>query len=503
MSETWSRSSRRSFVKTGILAAGVAALPVGVRRAAATTPPVIGEWSPVYAWPDVAIHLHLLPDGRVLTYSDDDVPFLKDRNADFSKAYVVEIPAGMPPGAVTYVPNNVTNLFCSGHAFLPDGRLLVTGGHAGQDNYGEPDATIFMAASGGYTWYTTNTPMNDGRWYSSAITLANGEVLVIGGSRSSNNFNTLPQVWRTNQGGGWRDLTAANAQVPNYAKLHLAPNGRVAMVGPAKGTRYLDTAGTGRWTNGPVRPGPHRDYGASAQYDDGKILIFGGGNNPPVNSAETIDLKATTPTWRATGSMSWARRHVNATVLPDGTVLATGGSSSAGNDAAGTVLAAELWDPATGQWTTMASAQVPRIYHSTTLLLPDGRVLSAGGGRPKAQNGGAHNLNAEFYSPPYLFKGTRPTLHFAPASATYGQTIQLFTPFPAEIGQVNLIRLGSVTHTVNMNQFFRRLSFAPAAGGGIAATLPHDPRLLPPGHYMLFILNRSGVPSLARIIQIA
>jgi hypothetical protein len=138
------------------------------------------------------------------------------------------------------------------------------------------------------------------------------------------------------------------------------------------------------------------------QYLPGKILLAGGGN-PPTATAEVIDLNSPTPAWRSVAPMAFPRRQHNATVLPDGKVLVTGGSSIAGFGAgidgdADPVLPAELWDPVTETWTTLAAMDVPRLYHSVAMLLPDGRVLSAGGGEGAA----AANLqnNAEFYLPP-------------------------------------------------------------------------------------------------------
>ncbi len=127
-------------------------------------------------------------------------------------------------------------------------------------------------------------------------------------------------------------------------------------------------------------------------YDDGKVLIMGGSpcafytsscNTYPTDTAEVIDLNSPTPAWQYTGSMvTGGRKFHTATLLPDGKVLVTGGSrgtEAPGNPSSDPAYAAEMWDPATGTWTTMASLTVLRAYHSTALLLPDGRVLSAGG----------------------------------------------------------------------------------------------------------------------------
>jgi hypothetical protein len=181
-------------------------------------------------------------------------------------------------------------------------------------------------------------------------------------------------------------------------------------------------------------------------------------------------------------------------------VLVTGGSGSAAfNDGAGAVLAAELWDPATEAWTTMASMRVKRVYHSTAILLPDGRVLSAGG--TAGTNGVVNNRDAEIYSPPYLFKGPRPTITAAPTSVGYGQTFAVQTPDATGIAKVRLVRLSSVTHSFNMNQRIETLAFTRATGG-LDVTVPSNRNLLPPGHYMLFILDGAGVPSVATIVRV-
>jgi hypothetical protein len=192
--------------------------------------------------------------------------------------------------------------------------------------------------------------------------------------------------------------------------------------------------------------------------------------------------------------MSIARRQFNLTLLPDGKGLASGGSGGFGFDNQNSpVYAAEMWDPATGKWSTMDSITVYRGYHSTALLLPDGRVLSAGGEQTGA--------SAEIYSPPYLFKGARPSITSAPSSVKYGQVFQVATPDAANISQVTWIRLSSVTHSFNQNQRLNHLQFAQTTGG-LNITAPANANLAPPGHYMLFLVNGNGVPSVARIVQI-
>ncbi|MBA3520973.1 MAG: PKD domain-containing protein, partial [Gemmatimonadales bacterium] len=266
--------------------------------------------------------------------------------------------------------------------------------------------------------------------------------------------------------------------------------------GHAVNFMYLDLTGTGSWSNVAGRRYGIRDYGSAVMYDVGKILYVGGGRT--TNTAEIIDLNSGSPSWEWTGSMAFARRHLNATVLPTGDVLVTGGSSGTEfNDVTAAVRAAEIWSPATGTWTTLASGAIGRTYHATSILMPDGRVLHSGSGDP----GSPEQRNAEFFSPPYLFKGPRPTITSAPSKVAYGFTFRVSTPHAADIAEVSLIRLGSVTHAFDMNQRFQRLSFE-REGGALTITAPSNRNRTPPGHYMLFILNGDGVPSEAPIVNV-
>ena len=189
------------------------------------------------------------------------------------------------------------DIFCSGHAFLADGRLFVAGGHIHND-VGLPNASMYNP----FTNQWSSVPdMNAGRWYPTATTLANGDVLVVSGSiDTSIGENRLPEVFQVGSG-TWRDLTNAQISLDLYPRMHLAPNGRVFNSSPSTVTRYLNTSGTGAWTvvaNQSVNV--YRDYGPSVMYDNGKVLVVGGGD-PPTNTAEVIDLNASSPAWRSSG----------------------------------------------------------------------------------------------------------------------------------------------------------------------------------------------------------
>lgn len=435
----------------------------------------LGQWSAVSPAPIVQLHLHMLVSGKVLSWGgpDGNPPYIWD-------------PAD---GAFTAV-QAPSLLFCSGHAFLADGRLLVAGGHI-TEGRGLPNTNIFDPVTG--LWEAMSA-MARGRWYPTNTALPNGEVVTIAGTDETGANVLVPEVW---DGSAWRGLTSAALDLPYYPRTFVAPDGRIFYAGEQQRSRYLDVSGAGRWADGPLRNFGTRDYGSAVMYEPGKILYAGGGD-PPTSTAEIIDLNQPSPTWTFTGSMAFARRHMNATLLPTGDVLVTGGTSGGGfNDLAGGVRTAELWQPATGAWTTLASAAVIRIYHGAALLLPDGRVLHTGSG----DGGGSPNeLNYEVYSPPYLFNGTRPTITGSlPPSVGYGQNQVVDTPDGPGIAKVTLVGLGSVTHAFDQSARLVPLSFSRVAGG-LRIALPASRATAPPGPYMLFLVNANGVPSEGRIV---
>ncbi|MBW8878653.1 MAG: DUF1929 domain-containing protein [Acidobacteria bacterium] len=460
-------------------------------------PAVSGQWGPVIALPTVPIHMHVLPTGKVMFWDRHDHVNGWDGDPRLWDPATQTVTTLALPGY---------DLFCSGHSFLDDGKLLVTGGHI-NDGVGEIKASLYNPVTN--SWSQLGN-MNAGRWYPTNTTLASGDALVLAGtSMGFGNVNTLPQVWQT-ASGTWRNLsTALQGNYPDWADfypfLYQAPNGKVFAAGPQQTSRYLDTSGTGAWTDVARSSLTYRDYGSSVMYADGKVLLVGGNpREPDPNATPTILPSATaeapTPSWRSVAPMSVGRRQLNATLLPDGKVLVTGGSSFPGFDnPAGSVLYAEMWDPAAETWSITAGYSRYRGYHSNALLLSDGRVLIAGGGHPDPPGGPQANL--EIYSPPYLFKGARPTITSAPQQVLYGETFFVGTPTPQSIASVSWIRLSSTTHAFNQNQRINRLSFSQTAGG-LSVTAPASANLAPPGHYMLFILNGSGVPSVAQVIRV-
>jgi hypothetical protein len=262
-------------------------------------------------------------------------------------------------------------------------------------------------------------------------------------------------------------------------------------------SRALDVA-TQTWSAYGTNPA---STGTSAMYRPGKILATGGGTgggDPVQTTAATIDLNQKSPTWQSTAPMIYPRYKHNLVVLADGSVLAVGGSTIYSLVSTVGVQAAELWNPTNQTWNLMASEHDLRMYHSTALLLPDGRVLVAGGGRLLPA---MDFLTAEIFSPPYLFKGPRPTVTGAPASTTYGSSIEIQTPDASQVTSVALVRLASNTHAYDSDQRYVDLTFSKSSRYLVVQS-PANANLAPPGYYMLFVVNNRGVPSVARIIQV-
>lgn len=464
--------------------------------AVGTDPGLVGQWGPVVDWPVVGIHVALLPNGKVLAWdSVGDAATESFPVHDFTRATVYD------PVTGTHTPANVDtgfNIFCSGFAHLFDGSLFIAGGNKNAQLQGIAQTHLFYPANNDWA---LGPNMAAGRWYPSVTPLTNGEMLITEGGPD------IPEVRRTD--GTLRSLSTASLNLPLYPWLDVAPDGRVFYSGPDQTLRKLDPAGGGAWQTFGQRDGINRGYGSHAVFDVGKTLVAGGG--PSTNTALVIDTNGASPQVSATSPMAYGRRQYNLTLLADGSVLATGGNSTGASliDMNGGVYNAERWDPATGQWTTLAAQLVTRQYHSTALLLPDGRVLSSGGGIcGTCDQVGYLAKNAEIFTPPYLFKkdgsgqlAPRPQISGAPTAVSHGASFEITTPDAASIRKVGLVRLGSQTHSVEMEQRYLPLSFT-VGNGTLTASVPANMNTAVPGVYMLFIVDSAGVPSVARMVQV-
>jgi hypothetical protein len=458
----------------------------GVTFAAAITAAPTGQWSAPFDLGMVVVNAVMLHTGKVLMYS-----------GSYTGSWVERVWDPVT-GTITLTPNPYYNLFCAGQAQLPDGRILVVGGY-NPPSLGAANANIFDPAT--QSWSAVPN-MAYRRWYPTATTLPDGRVLVTSGGQSCLTcLADLPEIFDPATG-RFSTLTNARLAVPYYPFMYVLPDGSVVDAGANEqrvATSKLNVS-TGTWTS--VDP-VVRDGHSSAMYLPGKIIKTGtaadsGTSGSAAATAFVIDMNQPSPSWRQIASMANPRAFQNTTLLPDGTVLITGGGTMLdGYDITKSVFAAELWTPATESWQTLASASIPRLYHSTAVLLPDGRVLNAGSGN----DGPAVNqTQAQIFSPPYLFKGSRPTIANAPDTLQYGAGFIVQTPDSANIASVSLIRPGSATHGFDEDQRFLPLSFS-ASAGVLTIQAPANANLAPPGYYMLFLVNSNGVPSVAKFVH--
>ena len=475
-----------------IVAASVIVMPN--QRAVASSE--IGRWSSVRSWPLIPIHATLTPEGKVLTFGTH-----ADGTAGGELIYDV-----WDPVADTHnVIGNPTraDLFCAAQFVDPATDRVVTAG--GDDGIVGPNGSNpFVTELAPDDSLSELAPMNEPRWYPTSTVLANGDVLVQGGRGNDGGPVRRPELYRS--GEGWTSLGFSSDAAYGgdrwwYPRAWVAPDGRVFTISDTA-MFYIDPTGDGSIEMAADYLGENGTYANTAvMYRPGRILLVGGAPSlslPATTDATLIDLRSGAPVVAKTNSMSEARHWATATVLPDGDVLVTGGSG-AENQLVDVAYSAELWDPDTGQWSTLASGSQPRLYHSSAMLLPDGRVMVGGGGSP----GPLTNLDMEFFSPPYLFDGDepaiRPTITSAPSDVDYGATITV--DVAGDVDRFTMVRAGGVTHSFHFGQRYVDVA-ASGSGARRSVTMPSSPNDAPPGTWMLFALDSDGTPSVAALINI-
>jgi Galactose oxidase-like, Early set domain/Fibronectin type III domain/Glyoxal oxidase N-terminus len=475
---------------TNAIGTSPASSPVGTTPTATSG----GQWSTPMNWPMVAVHSVLLDTGKVLQWDGWQQP---------------EPTQVWDPSTQTFTTQTAPDsIFCSGMAELPDGRVLVVGGYGGLStgNIGIADTSIFDPTTS--TW-TRVANMHSPRWYPDLTELPDGTYVAISGNTTdASHWADTPEVYNpsTNTWTVLSKVDTSQVHEEEYPFSYLAPNGDVFTIGPSEDVSFFLNVQNQTWTQ--VGGASGVVNGSSVMYRPGQILYSGGtssqNSSSPANAtAATIDLTAPSPTWQQTSPMLNARVYHTLTTLADGTVLAVGGESTWGqtgnSEVSGGVLPSEIWNPTTRAWSPAAAISATRGYHSTAILMPDGTVLVSGSGH--AGPGEPGQDSAQIYSPPYLFKGARPTITSAPSDTTYGSNIPVSTPDAASISAVNLVSLGADTHQSDMDQHFVPLSFT-QSGGGLNVQMPSSATIAPPGNYMLFILNSAGVPSEASFIHL-
>lgn len=432
-------------------------------------------------------------------------------------------------GAIETVPvhRDQRDLFCAGHCFLPDGRLLVAGGTAGYSIFfpyglwsGIRDTFLFDPDS---ARWLRGPRMREGRWYPTCLAMPDGTVLVFAGWRDHlpskivvppfllNNPRVerwIPAADPTGSGSGggrWRDLRA-DRRMAYYPRVHVVPPGDVLKVGREPKTLALNVPAR-RWTHVADAEGGPRVQGTSVLLPlvppdyDVRVLILGGTAREflaglATNSAEVLRRDGTRYEWTPAPPMTFPRLHVNATLLLDGRVLVTGGGR---RDNTSPVYESELFDPETRTWLMGATCSVPRLYHSVAVLLPDGRVWT-GGGNPRA---GDEELRIELYTPGYCQTADRPVIDAWPAGIGYGSPFEVHVTCPAPIVHAALVRPTSVTHSFNVEQRWVGLEMLSATGVRLMLRAPPTPDLAPPGWYLLTVLDEHRCPASSRWIRLS
>jgi len=399
------------------------------------------------------------------------------------------------------------DIFCSGLSFMPNGQLLVTGGNlpgAAIGHSGTFNAVIFDPVT--LSWSSAQN-MNYARWYPSTVELPGGTMLELSGNDNTGMVRQKVMETYNYQTNAWTVLPPSADMPPTtlhwsaYPRMVVLPSGMVFLAAPDT-MSYEFNPSTNTWSYVAENNFGFRFYAPHVLLPGLQRVLVAGGSaveGPPqgvsTNTAEVIDFSASSPAWNYTGSMTYARINHNLVLLADGTVLAVGGGGGSGAYLS-PVLTPELYNPTTGTWTLMAPQIVPRTYHSTGVLLPDGRVLSAG-----SNDTGSMEETYEIFSPPYLFQGPRPVISSVPAALSYGANFTVTTPDAASIVRMALIKPGVTTHADAFDQRYVDLTFT-IGSGQITATAPASGNYAPPGYYMLVIVNSSGVPSVMRFVQV-
>jgi Domain of unknown function (DUF1929)/Glyoxal oxidase N-terminus len=486
-------------------------------------PTVGGRHAPPFSAEIVGIHGAVLRTGKIVLFG------FSDSDAHVAVSRVLD-----PGSGAVHPPPASHHLFCGGHSLLGDGRLFVAGGHQDEVNAlhtFDPDQE---------TW-TRVGEMANGRWYPTCTTLPDGKVFIISGTKNHGGpvgpgapVNNTLQRYDPASGIEPEEplpvpfsnhFPPAFVTIDLYPFVYVLPSGKLLV--HSRNTTRLYDLDTRSWEATQLRA----EYPWSRTYPGAgtsvllpllptsdppyraRVLVVGGGgadpeqltiSTPANKTVEILDLGAAQPAWRFTAPMTAPRVMADAVLLPDGSVLIVGGSSTGRADlAVKPVLPIELFDPVSERWTTLCPMQVPRSYHATALLLPDARVLTMG--KDGLFNTEPYNYpehRVEIFSPPYLFRGPRPAIMAAPQQLPYDTAFDIDTSDAAQIGSVVLLRAGAVTHSFNMDQRHVGLTINGRTPDRLTVTSPPNSNIAPPGFYMLFIVDTTGVPSVARFVRL-
>ncbi|CAI7980197.1 Galactose oxidase [Frankia sp. Hr75.2] len=475
-----------------------------------------GRWDIVADPGSRSIHAALLRTGKILLLAGSG----NDQASFDAKRFETLL---WDPVANTfeqvYTPWDV---FCAGQAFLPSGELLIAGGTKKYEVLAQdsPDGKKqeYQGLKDSYTFnpqterYEKTGDLQFARWYPTLVTLASGQVVAVSGLNEKGDIDPGNTEWFDQASRTWNHNEGLVKEFPTYPSLLLAGDGRLFFSGAnaGYGPTSLEARHPGLWSLAdgtfqeiPGLPDPEINETAGtvllppAQEQRVMFVAGGGVGDTQVATARTavVDLDEPNPHYVQGPDTTVAKRYPGVVVLPDDTVLVSGGSTAYRQKDTQT---AEIYHPDTNTFTPAADPLVGRDYHSSYLLMPDGRVAVFGSNPLSDEN--FFETQIEIYSPPYMYQGERPVIQTAPTSVTRGTTIDLGVS--QEVSKVRLIRPGAYTHVTDTEQRSVALPLVSQANGKVTVSVPENGNLLPPDWYMLFVDNGENIPSVATWVQV-
>jgi hypothetical protein len=495
--------------------------PGPVSRAAQVDPAIGGRWDSPFPAKTFGIHASLLPTGKVMFWGYPVAEPGQPR-PNYGQAWLYDPTRGTGDDAWTEIKPPLVNgvaapIYCSGQSLMADGRVLVAGGNLRFANgaFGWLGQKFIFTFDPWTESWVRQPDMNKGRWYPSQVLLPDGATILLGGYTEEEPGNVDTSDFEVFQPNGTVELKSEAARkTALYPHLFTMTDGKVLLAGPARGDNAVLNPDSWTWSDSAIssinRVGGSAVLQPAGPNGPTRVTQIGGHDyvspnvdHPSLASTESLNYPG--GSWYSDASLNVGRSYHNTVLLPDGSMVTVGGG--AGRTVAqgtyatygdGRARAVELWDPETNQWRLGAAQAEDRGYHSTAVLLPDGRVISSGDDKhPNDQSD-----TVEIYSPPYLFRGgSRPTIAFAPAASRWNDTFGIATS--ANVSSAVLVAPGQTTHGADMHQRYVELKVTERLSGiGVNIATPPNANIAPPGYYMLFIVDERGVPSVARWIRL-
>ena len=504
--------------------------------------PAKGKWKVIEPrFKHLPVHVALLHTGKVLGFGGSGNDENKIARWDPPEIYEPDY-TGQTEGKTYEIPGDTIegDIFCVGQAFLPDGKLFIAGGtykYDGPFGFFPP----FSGLDHAYTFDPKNNTwtripnMKHGRWYPTCVMLADGRIATFAGLTKGFPWLMLRHHEIYTEGVGWQKIEGADKWFPLYPRMHLLPNGELFFAGSYnthmtfpfslkafKISRF--NFERKKWIDMSLPEDLDRQEGSTVllplnppNYKT-KVMLMGGGNTVAediINKVEMIDLSEDKPRYKTIASMKHPRYYVYPVILPDQNILVVGGKKGHKGHHPGkhgckddkgeirhdpnAIMEAELFHTDTEQWETLAEMTVDRLYHSNAILLPNGCVMTVGSNPMRRCN----ELRIEIFSPPYLHhQEDRPAITKNPDSVDYGNIFEIETPDADTIKSIAFIRPSTTTHCLNPEQRYVGLEFEKKSSIILEAKVPTNRNILPPGYYMLFIVNESDIPCIAPFVKV-